>query len=517
MKFRARSNKPANKGIVKGISAVSSGGVQHLLVQHGVLRAVHPQLPPQPLPGPLPLHQLQRRQRRHLRPRGRRPRRRLPLCLPPPQRHPPSPRLHRRSPPHPPPAPDDRVLLPADAAKGDTRLFLVLHLLAFLTGVYLLLLDSVSAEDPVVSAAILAGAVALLALPLAIPGVVCARAWAHRTIYSAFSLDVPDFSLNPTAQTMSSPRSSSSAATKGINANTSKLATCRHGRGGRWHPRRQRPGISSGGGGEGDSSIATGEEGWWWCCGGVVLNKDRLAVLGEEHSARRLIRRVDFWLYYAAYFFGATVGLVYSNNLGQIAESLGRDSQVTMLLTVYSSCSFFGRLLSAAPDFLRGKLYFARTGWLAAAVVLMPVAFFLLAELDDAGCALVIGTALVGLSSGFIFAAAVTVTSELFGTESVGVNHNILITNIPLGSLLYGQIAARVYDANGQATLWHALFKSDLSTIVCMGKKCYANTFLMLGCITMLGFLCSVALFFRTKSAYDEAERRRALVDGDRD
>lgn len=93
--------------------------------------------------------------------------------------------------------PDDLVLLPADAAKGDTRLFLVLHLLAFLTGVYLLLLDSVSADDPVVSAAILVGAVALLALPLAIPGVVCARAWAHRTIYSAFRLDVPDFSLNP--------------------------------------------------------------------------------------------------------------------------------------------------------------------------------------------------------------------------------------------------------------------------------------------------------------------------------
>ncbi|OAY73555.1 Protein NUCLEAR FUSION DEFECTIVE 4 [Ananas comosus] len=349
--------------------------------------------------------------------------------------------------------PDDLVLLPADAAKGDTRLFLVLHLLAFLTGVYLLLLDSVSADDPVVSAAILAGAVALLALPLAIPGVVCARAWAHRTIYSAFSLNVPDFSLNPN---------------RADDELTKELIIGRD--------ERDMDGEDAGTRvGNGPVSAAVGEEreivasrrgkrGWWWCCGGMVLNKDRLAVLGEEHSARRLIRRVDFWLYYAAYFFGPTVGLVYSNNLGQIAESLGRDSQ-----------------------------------------------------LDDAGCALVIGTALVGLSSGFIIAAAVTVTSELFGTESVGVNHNILITNIPLGSLLYGQIAALVYDANGQATLWHALFKSDLSTIVCMGKKCYANTFLMLGCITMLGFLCSVALFFRTKSAHDEAERRRALVDGDRD
>jgi hypothetical protein len=41
---------------------------------------------------------------------------------------------------------------------------------------------------------------------------------------------------------------------------------------------------------------------------------------------------VDFWLYYTAYFCGATVGLVYSNNLGQIAQSLHQQSQLTMLL-----------------------------------------------------------------------------------------------------------------------------------------------------------------------------------------
>jgi hypothetical protein len=66
---------------------------------------------------------------------------------------------------------------------------------------------------------------------------------------------------------------------------------------------------------------------------------------------------VDFWLYYTAYFCGATVGLVYSNNLGQIAQSLHQQSQLTMLLAVYSSCSFFGRLLSALPDLLHRYLF----------------------------------------------------------------------------------------------------------------------------------------------------------------
>jgi hypothetical protein len=88
------------------------------------------------------------------------------------------------------------------------------------------------------------------------------------------------------------------------------------------------------------------------CCCGTILEKGQMLVLGEEHSAKRLLQCVDFWLYYTAYFCGATVGLVYSNNLGQIAQSLHRQSELTMLLAIYSSCSFFGRLLSALPEFL---------------------------------------------------------------------------------------------------------------------------------------------------------------------
>jgi hypothetical protein len=89
------------------------------------------------------------------------------------------------------------------------------------------------------------------------------------------------------------------------------------------------------------------------CCCGAILGKGHIVVLGEEHSAQKLIHSVDFWLYYTAYFCGVTVGLVYSNNLGQIAQS-----RLTMLLGVYSSCSFFGRLLSALPDFLHMSVLF---------------------------------------------------------------------------------------------------------------------------------------------------------------
>lgn len=83
----------------------------------------------------------------------------------------------------------------------------------------------------------------------------------------------------------------------------------------------------------------------------MLLEKDRLTELGEEHSAWMLVARCDFWIYYIAYFCGGTIGLVYSNNLGQICQSLGYGLEITEeLVTIYSTCSFFGRLISAVPD-----------------------------------------------------------------------------------------------------------------------------------------------------------------------
>lgn len=123
---------------------------------------------------------------------------------------------------------------------------------------------------------------------------------------------------------------------------------------------------------------------------------------------------------------------------------------------------------------------------------------------SDSEAALKVSTALIGLSSGFIFAAAVAVTSELFGPNSVSVNHNILITNIPIGSLLYGLLAAAIYDANAYSVTG--------DTLVCMGRKCYFWTFVWWGGMSVLGLASSVLLFLRTKHAYDHFERHRSRI-----
>jgi len=155
---------------------------------------------------------------------------------------------------------------------------------------------------------------------------------------------------------------------------------------------------------------------------------------------------------------------------------------------------------------LSRKFYFARTGWLALALIPTPIAFFLLTG-SGSPWALQAGTSLIGLSSGFIFSAAVSITSELFGPFSVGVNHNILITNIPIGSLVYGLLAALVYDANTSPSNKGISMVTD--TVVCMGRQCYFWTFMWWGFIAVAGLVSSVLLFLRTRHAYDRFERDR--------
>ncbi|XP_057766805.1 protein NUCLEAR FUSION DEFECTIVE 4-like [Salvia miltiorrhiza] len=364
-------------------------------------------------------------------------------------------------------------LLDPNVVKRDHFTFLKLNVLAFITGLYLLFLHP---SDSFTARLLWYGAIFLLILPLGIPGILYAREWFHTRVYTSFQLDgsgfilvdVDDLELHK--QLLSRPSSVENGLTYSGDAGASANGMSRQN-------------ISA-------------EEG---CSCNTVITKDQLVMLGQEHRAGELIRRVDFWLYFVAYFCGGTVGLVYSNNLGQIAQSLGHSSVTSELITIYSSFSFFGRLLSAAPDFIRRKVYFARTGWLAIALVPTPIAFLLLGALGGNAFVIQAGTALIGLSSGFIFAAAVSITSELFGPNGVGMNHNILITNIPMGSLVYGFLAATVYDSNARPG----------AGLVCMGRDCYFLTFVGWGCISLVGLASSLILFLRTRPAYRRFERSR--------
>ncbi|KAI4316008.1 hypothetical protein L6164_024028 [Bauhinia variegata] len=208
----------------------------------------------------------------------------------------------------------------------------------------------------------------------------------------------------------------------------------------------------------------------------------------EEIGVKLMLRRIDFWLYYFVYFFGATIGLVFLNNLGQIAESRG-CSGTSSLVSLSSSFGFFGRLLPSLIDYFhRGKSPISRPASIMVLMAPTTGAFFLLLNKSD--LILYVSTAIIGVCTGAITSIAVSTTTELFGAKNFSVNHNVLVANIPMGSFLFGYLAALLYRKEGQV---HGK---------CMGIECYRDTFIIWGSLCCFGTFLALILHARTRTFY---------------
>ena len=128
-------------------------------------------------------------------------------------------------------------------------------------------------------------------------------------------------------------------------------------------------------------------------------------------------------------------------------------------------------------------------------MVPMLPAFTLMAFWGERQWVLYICTAIIGTSAGAITSVAVPTSSELFGMEGFSVNHSILISNISLGSLLFGNMAGLVYDRSQKSN-------RGAGHDLCMGIDCYAKTFLAWGCVCTFGLVLNVILSLRTRKLY---------------
>ncbi|XVF46146.1 hypothetical protein PTKIN_Ptkin03bG0003400 [Pterospermum kingtungense] len=209
----------------------------------------------------------------------------------------------------------------------------------------------------------------------------------------------------------------------------------------------------------------------------------------EEIGVKLMLRRLNFWLYFFVYLFGVTLGLVFLNNLGQIAESRGCSASV--LVSLSSSFGFFGRLMPSLLDyfFSRTKYMISRPAFVVALMAPTGGAFFLL--VNPTNLFLYISTAIIGVCTGAITSISVSLTTELFGAKNFGVNHNVVVVNIPIGSFLFGYLAALVYRKEA---------KEDGK---CFGMECYRKTFILWGTLCFFGTFLALILYARTRKFYN--------------
>ncbi|KAK8581404.1 hypothetical protein V6N13_144430 [Hibiscus sabdariffa] len=210
----------------------------------------------------------------------------------------------------------------------------------------------------------------------------------------------------------------------------------------------------------------------------------------EEIGVKVMLRRFCFWLYFFVYLFGVTLGLVFFNNLGQIAES--RGCSASALVSLSSSFGFFGRLVPSIVDYFssRSKTTIPRPAFVVALMAPTGVAFFLLLVNDSGELWLYTSTAIIGVCTGAITSISVSLTTELFGTKNFGINHNVVVANIPIGSFLFGYLAAIVYRREGNAEG------------KCFGMECYRQTFVLWGTLCFIGTFLALILYVRTRKFY---------------
>lgn len=132
----------------------------------------------------------------------------------------------------------------------------------------------------------------------------------------------------------------------------------------------------------------------------------------------------------------------------------------------------------------------SRTASIVALMVPMAGAFILL--LNTTNFALCVSTAIIGICTGAITTLSVATTTELFGTKNFSVNHNVVVANIPIGSFLYGYLAALIYhkESNGHGR--------------CIGFHCYRNTFIFWGVLCSFGTFLALLLYIRTRKFYSQ-------------
>lgn len=219
---------------------------------------------------------------------------------------------------------------------------------------------------------------------------------------------------------------------------------------------------------------------------------DDRGLVVEEVGVRMMLRRLNFWLYFFVYIFGATIGFVFLNNLGQIAESRGFPGTAS-LVSLSSSFGFFGRLVPSLLEyfFSRRKGYLSTP--LSMAVLMAPMSAAFLGLLNGSNGALYLSTAVIGVCTGAITSVAVSLTTELFGAKNFSVNHNVLVANIPIGSFVFGSSAAVLYRR--EAT-------EEGGGGRCMGTECFRYCFITWASLCFFGTILALILYARTRHFY---------------
>lgn len=212
----------------------------------------------------------------------------------------------------------------------------------------------------------------------------------------------------------------------------------------------------------------------------------------ENLNVLQAMCKFNFWLLFLAMACGMGSGLATVNNISQIGGSLGYTTKETStLVSLWSIWNFSGRFGAGfvSDNFLRQQGV-GRPFFIGVTLLIMSVGHAIISS--GLPASLYIGSVLIGMCYGCQWALMPSITSEIFGLNHFGTIFNTVAVASPVGSyILSVRIVGYIYD-----------IESPPDEHSCVGKQCFALSFMIMAGVCMFGSAVAFVLFIRTRKFY---------------
>jgi len=235
----------------------------------------------------------------------------------------------------------------------------------------------------------------------------------------------------------------------------------------------------------------------------------------RNYTMLEMLRTSSAWLMVWTCVILVGGGTVMTNNIGQMTEALGFDSDLTPAsLALFSAAQAASRVITGAvseaalswklPWFCgylsSGGKGLARPAFLVVASVVSAAAHFSLAiATTEEGFAL--GVTLSGIAFGMVWPLMVLITGEVFGTLHVGANYMFFDGfSSAAGTLLLSKFVAQtVYDDHIDESHGDSV---DEGSNRCFGTECFQLSHFIVSVLSLTCIISSVGLIWTTKDVY---------------
>jgi hypothetical protein len=184
----------------------------------------------------------------------------------------------------------------------------------------------------------------------------------------------------------------------------------------------------------------------------------------------RVAKLPIFWILFLTFACGSGNGLMYTNNVGNLIESINDKvfdknylkDFTSQCISIYSVANGLGRILMGFSDYAP----FKRGYFVIVALIFMTASQLISAFLINFLSTIRYTSALVGLSYGMVWSITPTLVSEIFGPKEFALIWGWFALAPTLGSVVFNSIAGKVYQS-------HVTVGKT-----CFGSSCYFSSFI---------------------------------------